>query len=162
MATLTDNVKAAIVQALACYETPSQVVEAVKAEFGVDISRQQCQLYDPNKSNGASLAKKWRDLFAATREAFLKDSAQIGISHRAVRLRRLDRMSTRAEERGNIPLAAQLIEQAAKEVGDIYTNRREHTGKNGGPMEYRDLSKVPDEDLAKSILTEVLGAKAAQ
>lgn len=35
MATLKDNVKLFIVQALACFDTPSQVVEAVKQEFGL-------------------------------------------------------------------------------------------------------------------------------
>ena len=35
---------------------------------------------------------------------------------------------------GNIALAAQLFEQAAKEAGDSYTNRRELTGKNGAPL----------------------------
>ncbi len=34
MATLTDDVKAFIVQALACFDTPSQVVDAVKEEGG--------------------------------------------------------------------------------------------------------------------------------
>lgn len=37
-------------------------------------------------------------------------------------------------------LASSLLEQAAKEVGGSYTNRREVTGANGGPMEVRGLA----------------------
>ncbi|MDU2882953.1 MAG: DUF2280 domain-containing protein, partial [Enterobacter sp.] len=41
MATLKGEVKAFIVQPLACFDTPSQVVELVKKEFGLSITRQQ-------------------------------------------------------------------------------------------------------------------------
>ena len=156
MAALTDDVKTAIVQALACYDTPSQVAQSVNAELGLSVTRQQVEAYDPNKKIGQSLAKRWRDLFAATREAFLKEASGTGIAHRSVRLRRLDRMSNKAEERGNMALAAQLIEQAAKEVGDSYTNRvkNEHTGKNGGPIE--TVQAIPDSELAKRIAGALL------
>lgn len=152
MTKLTDDVKNAIVQGLACYDTPSQVAEMVKNEFGTSITRQQCERYDPNKINGEKLAKRWRDIFSATREAFLKEVGSIGIAHRAVRLRRLDRMSNRAEERGNMPLAAQLIEQAAKEVGDTFTNKvkNEHSGK------VETVQTVPDSELVKRIAGALL------
>lgn len=152
MAALTEDIKTAIVQGLACYDTPSQVAEMVKNEFGVTISRQQVEVYDPNKKASKGMAKKWQELFVATRDAFLKDTAKIGIAHRAVRLRRLDRMSNRAEERGNMPLAAQLIEQAAKEVGDTFTNKvkNEHSGK------VETVQTVPDSELAKRIAGALL------
>ncbi|MCV5738318.1 DUF2280 domain-containing protein, partial [Escherichia coli] len=35
MAALKPDVKAFIIQSLACYDTPSQVVEAVQKEFGI-------------------------------------------------------------------------------------------------------------------------------
>ncbi|MQV45441.1 DUF2280 domain-containing protein, partial [Sinorhizobium medicae] len=53
------------------------------------------------------------------------------ISHRAVRLRGLQRMAKKAEIQGNMELAASLMKQAAEEVGNAYTNRRELTGKDG-------------------------------
>ena len=43
MAALKSEVKSFIVQALACFDTPSQVAEAVKNEFGVVLSRQQVE-----------------------------------------------------------------------------------------------------------------------
>jgi hypothetical protein len=127
----SDEVKTRIVQSLACFDTPSQVAKAIKADFGVDISAQACEAYDPNKVAGQKLSERFRLLFAETRKAFLEDTSQIAISHRAVRLRALQRMSEKAENGGNMVLAASLLEQAAKEVGNAYTNRRELTGKDG-------------------------------
>ncbi|MDF7789592.1 hypothetical protein CG435_10830 [Pantoea ananatis] len=143
MATLKGEVKAFIVQSLACFDTPSIVVESVKKEFGISITRQQVESHDPTKSNGRGLAKKWVDMFNDTRNRFQTEIADIPIANKAYRLRTLDRMATRTETMKNFALTAQLIEQAAKEVGDAYTNRQkiEHTGKEGGPIESAALTK---------------------
>lgn len=127
----SDHVKTAVVQRIACFDPPSVVVKAIKADLGIDISPQAVEAYDPNKKAGAKLAERWRLLFAETRKAFLENTAEIGISHRAVRLRALERMAKMAEEQRNMVLAAQLLEQAAKEMGNAYTNRHELTGKDG-------------------------------
>lgn len=131
---LAPEVQTFIVQALACFDSPKTVADAVKAEFGVVIARQLVETYDPNKKASQRLAAKWVALFDETRKAFLEDTSKIAISHRSVRLRALQRMAEKAETMGNIALAAQLHEQAAKEAGDSYTNRRELTGKNGAPL----------------------------
>jgi len=154
MAALAENVKLRIVQALACFDTPSQVSKAIKAEFGLDVPPQQCEAYDPNKRIGQRLSEKYRLIFAETRKTFLEDTSLIGVSHRSVRLRTLQRMIERAESQGNLALTAQLLEQVAKEAGDAYTNKHklEHTGKDGGPIKTQpvpvDLSDLTDEELA--------------
>lgn len=122
-AQLTDAVKRHIVTALACFDTPTQVAESVKEEFGIVLTRQSMQGYDPTKAAGKSLAKVWRELFFAQREAFKAAANEIPIAQRAYRLRALERMATKAENSRNLVLAASLYEQAAKEVGDVYTNR---------------------------------------
>lgn len=122
------------VQALACFDAPSIVAAAIKKEFDVTVTPQAIEAYDPGKRAGAKLSDKWKALFEETRKSFLEDTSKIAISHRAVRLRALQRMAERAETMGNIALAAQLHEQAAKEAGDSYTNRRELTGKGGAPL----------------------------
>ncbi|MQV24210.1 DUF2280 domain-containing protein [Sinorhizobium meliloti] len=137
---LKDGVKTFIVQSLACFDTPSIVVEAVRKEFGETITRQSVEGYDPTKKAGSNLAEKWKLLFEETRKTFLEDTATIAISHRAVRLRALQRMAEKAETQGNMVLAANLLEQAAKEVGDSYTNRRQISGPDGGPVEVRTLA----------------------
>jgi len=123
-AKLSDEVKTYIVQALACFDSPSIVATSVKKEFGVEASRQLVESHDPNKKAASGLAPKWRVLFEETRKVFLEDTSKIGISHRAVRLRAIQRMAEKAETQGNMVLAASLLEQAAKEVGDAYTNRQ--------------------------------------
>ncbi len=133
MAALPSEVKAFIVQALACYENPAKVIELVKEEFKVTISRQQVSAYDPSNAMAKSLSKKWVDLFNTTRARFQNEISDIPIANKAYRLRTLDRMATSTEKMKNFALTAQLIEQAAKEVGDAYTNRQkvEHTSPDG-------------------------------
>ncbi|HGG8839562.1 TPA: DUF2280 domain-containing protein [Enterobacter soli] len=143
MAALKGEVKAFIVQSLACFDTPSQVVELVKKEFGLSITRQQVESHDPTKANGRGLAKKWVDMFNATRERFQNEISDIPIANKAYRLRVLDRMATRAEGMKNLALTAEIIEQAAKECGDAYTNKHkfEHSGPNGGAIQTITMSK---------------------
>ncbi len=130
MAALKADIKAFIVQALACFDTPTQVVEAVKAQYGVEITRQQAETHDPTKFAGRELGSKWVALFHESRARFKEETVNIPIANRAYRLRALDRMAARAEGMKNMALAAQLLEQAAKETGGAYTNRREieHSG----------------------------------
>ncbi|HCI6800683.1 TPA: DUF2280 domain-containing protein [Klebsiella quasipneumoniae subsp. similipneumoniae] len=133
MAALKPEVKAYIIQMLACYDTPSQVVEAVQKDFGIAITRQQVETHDPTKVSGKTLAKKWVDLFNLTRNRFLNEISDIPIANKAYRLRVLQRMSTTAENMKNIGMTAQLLEQAAKEVGEAYSNKQkvEHTSPDG-------------------------------
>ncbi|PVX61251.1 DUF2280 domain-containing protein [Paraburkholderia unamae] len=153
MAVLSDTVKTRITQALACFDTPSQVSKDILAEFGLVVTPQQCEAYDPTKRSGERLGKKYRAIFESTRANFLTDTSRIGIAHRAVRLRKLDRAAMLAEDRGNLPLMAQLLEQAAKEAGGAFTNKQklEHTGKDGGPIKTAagpvDLSDLTDDEL---------------
>ncbi|AJA15472.1 phage protein [Pseudomonas putida S12] len=124
MAALSNDVKAFIVQALACFDTPSQVVEAVQKEFSIAVTRQQVETHDPTKYSGKGLAKRWVALFEDTRKRFREETAEIPIANRAFRLRGLGRMAEKAENMRNLALTAQLYEQAAKECGDMYVNRK--------------------------------------
>ncbi len=118
---LTDEIKTFIVKGLACYDTPSQVAEAVGVEFDIVVSRQQVHEYDPGCVRTPAL--RWRELYAATRAALLRETADIGIAHRAVRLLRLDRVASRSE-RYNVRTALKCLEMAAKECGGMYERRR--------------------------------------
>lgn len=147
MATLSNDVKAFIVQALACFDTPSQVAAAVREEFGIEVSRQQCESHDPTKYAGRDLAKRWRVLFEDTRKRFREETADIPIANRAHRLRTLGRMAEKAEGMRNLALTAQLLEQAAKEVGDVYVNRQ-------------TKAEMPHDDLPPSrVQVEVVDAR---
>lgn len=123
-AKLNDDARTFVVQSLACFDAPSVVAAAVKKEFGFTITPQAVEAYDPTKRAGAKLAEKWKAIFEETRKAFLEDTSKIAASHRAVRLRALQRMAEKAEGVGNMALAASLYEQCAKEMGNAFTNTR--------------------------------------
>src|SRR5690606_19300200 len=92
MAALKEPVKIFIVQSLACFETPQQVVDTVKQEFGIEINRKQVQLYDPTKVAGRNLSKKLKDLFEKTRAEFRSNVYDIPLANKAVRLSELQKM----------------------------------------------------------------------
>jgi hypothetical protein len=149
---LPDHVKLEVVQRLAMYDGPQEVSEAVKKDYGIEVSRQAVQHYDPTV--GAKPAEKWCEIFHATRKKFLEDTANAApIAQRAVRLRRLDLVCVRAQKQGNHMMVLASTEQAAKEVGELYTNRHkmELTGKDGGPVE------VKTDDLRKRIVGRIAG-----
>tara|TARA_R110000850_G_C9995585_1_gene467732 strand:+ start:20782 stop:21273 length:492 start_codon:yes stop_codon:yes gene_type:complete len=124
MAALNTKVKAYIVRGLATYMTPSEVVEAVKQEFdGLIVTRQQVAKYDPDKASGVNLSDKWKQLFVKHRKDFNDEINSIPIANKAYRLAMLDNMARDAFESKNRPLVAKLLEQAAKEIGEVFTNK---------------------------------------
>lgn len=155
MAALSTEVKAFIVQSLACYETPAKVIELVKENFKATVTRQQVSAYDPANAMAKSLSRKWVDLFNSTRTRFQTEITDIPIANKSYRLRVLDRMATKTEGMKNFSLTAQLIEQAAKECGDSYTNKQklEHTGNDGGPIVQKSV--VVDEQALSKILSKL-------
>lgn len=92
MAALKEPVKIFIVQSLASFDTPQQVADAVKQRFKIEITRQQCENYDPTKYGGRNLSKKLKDLFHKTREEFRANIYDIPLSNKAYRLKELQRM----------------------------------------------------------------------
>jgi hypothetical protein len=121
MSVLTDQVKEFIVRGLARYQTPSEMVEAVRETYGIEVSRQQVYRYDPD--NTEPPAQRWREIHAAARQAFLTEVAGIGVAHKVVRLKLLDRMTKRALENNYTVKAAHFLEQAARECGGLYDRR---------------------------------------
>lgn len=142
MAKLTEAHKTFIVQALACWDSPQDVADALKAEFILDVHRSQVAQYDPTKAAGQKLAKKWRDLFEVTRERFRQEVAEIPIADQAYRLRQLGKIYDRHISRGNVVGAAAVLEQAAKEAGGLFTNKQklEHAGAGGGPIQTEQVT----------------------
>ncbi|WP_336004877.1 DUF2280 domain-containing protein [Acinetobacter pittii] len=148
MAALKEPVKIFIVQALACRDTPQEVVEQVKQEFNVDISRSQCECYDPTKYSGRNLSKKFVGLFESTREKFDEGLIDIPIANKYYRLKQYQRQLDRTR---NVKTALKILEQAAKDIGGQFTNRQEITGKDGGPVQTVNSDiPVPMEDYLKA------------
>jgi hypothetical protein len=144
---LSREIQTFVVQSVAAFDEPSVVAAAVKDEFGIAITRQAVETYDPTKFAGRDLAERWRELFWATRKAFLADTARIGISHRTVRLRALQRLASRAEDHGDLHLMLKVLDHAAREVADVYSQRRQIDGKQED-----EATATRREALIKSIL----------
>lgn len=159
MAALDVKVKRFIVSSLACWDTPTQVAVAVKEEFGLEITRQQVGTYDPTKVAGRELSKELRALFDETRAKFKAQIDEIPIANQAYRLRALARLAQEAEKQGNRPLVAQLLEQAAKETGGAYTNRRQIEG--GDPSKPIHHAHHKAEDLTDDDLAAIAGSGSA-
>lgn len=123
MRRLPEVVKRRIVEHLACYYGPAEVVELIAEEFGIDVTPRHVRAYDPTSFQCTASSRRI-DLHKATRRRFEQEVAEIPIAHRAFRLRRLQQIHEKAVETGNLRLAAEALEQAAKEVGGMFTNAR--------------------------------------
>lgn len=124
MAKLTAEQKIFIIQRLAVFDTPEQVAKAFTEAYGQNITRMQAESYDPNKAAGHNLSDKLRKVFEDTRTTFLTNLQDIPIANKAYRLRLLDKLARNADGKNNAVLAAAMAEQAAKEMGEHYTNRQ--------------------------------------
>lgn len=67
MAVLNDEVKLAIVQALACFDTPSQAAETVSQQFGISVDGRQAEKYDPTSTEGRNL-RTWASMASAVNQ----------------------------------------------------------------------------------------------
>ncbi len=124
MAAMTRQAKLFIVTRLACFDSPSEVVKALKEEMGVVATRSQVQAYDPTTAQGERLGDQLAKIFEVTRNRFLRETTDVPIANKAVRLRLLQRLVDKALNKGNDVLASSLLEQAAKESGDAFTNKQ--------------------------------------
>jgi hypothetical protein len=123
MAALKEQVKIFIIQRLACFDSPTEVAEAVKEELNIELKRSHVSLYDPTSVNGEALSQKFKDVFFETREKFLEEVGKIPIASQAYRVRALQRSYDFFKQRKNYIAANGVLEQAAKEVGGFYTNK---------------------------------------
>lgn len=132
MARLKDKHKTFIVKQLACYTSVGEVQEALKTEFSVEASKDQVSRYNPTTINGQKLAKDLKLLFKTARMEYLEDIQKHEIAKKGWRLGELQKMVEKLIDKGNYALAAQLIEQGAKEVGGIFEGKNnDNTGGDG-------------------------------
>jgi hypothetical protein len=119
------------------YDTPSEVAALVKAEYDITITPQLAQNYDPTKYAGRYLARKWRDLFEASRAAFLQDCMGISAANKAVRIKNLESWSKKSAAQGAYTHAADIQEKIAKELSNAYQHHfsLRHVGHAGGAVE---------------------------
>lgn len=141
---LQDSHKAFLVTRLAMYDSPREAADALKEEYGIEITPQGAEGYDPTKRAGRHLAAKWRELFDKARADFLNNVEKyVPEANRTVRVAQLAASARALRARGNHVAAADMLERIAKELGNVHTNRRELTGRDGGPVavSYSDMTE---------------------
>ena len=132
MAQLKKEVKFYIVRSLAKFNTPQETADAVNMDFGIKVTRQQCERYDPTKRAGQELSTELKAEFEATRKQFVDNPQHVPLANLTYRLERMQRVIDHAGK--NSVLVLTTLEQAAKDVGGVFTNRKEITGKDGKPL----------------------------
>lgn len=151
---MTDEIRVEIVTRLAMFDGPTEIAQDL-VDRGIDISKQSVAAYNPMTSHGnRRLSQKWVELFHTTREGFLKEIAAEPIAHRAWRLRRLteDYYRARGGAEPDLEVARKILEQAAKETGNVYTNVAKVTGSVAHT--HTHIDRTPDEN--RNILADRL------
>jgi hypothetical protein len=146
------QVKAFIIEALARFETPQMVAADVRERYCLLISDIAIASLDPTRPEAHELSAAERALFDEARARHLADVENIGIVHKATRLRLLNRICGTAEDRGEFDVVLKILVNAAKEVGS-FLNRQapeaptELKPRDPGP----EFSRIITERYAKAL-----------
>lgn len=133
-AKLTDKIRGGIVVRFACRYTVEEVREWLKSEHGVAVEPSVLSYYNANNPGArAELSARWLELFDRTQAEYFANVDAIPIAHKAHRLRlandAAERIVAKLDTRSgvNVVLLEKLqglLEYAAKEQGEAFTNRR--------------------------------------
>lgn len=153
---LNEEQKAFLVRCWARYMAPLKIQQAFKEHYGVPIDDRQVHSYNPEGSRARSTKNgkgldRWKPLFNEAREQFLKDVDSIPIAHAGYRLRELGDLYIKMRDKNATKIALDILEQAAKEAGGVFTNK----------TELRANLKVKQEEPAMSVDEQVAVVMAA-
>ena len=128
MKRLPEAIKKRIVEHLACFQTPHDVVNLIAEEFDVTLTPRHVRAYDPASFQFAA-SYRWLEYHAAVRKRYEEEIGKVAIAHRAYRLDQLQATIDAAKAvlhmggDGWLEASEQIrkaVETAAKEVGDFY------------------------------------------
>jgi hypothetical protein len=156
---LSDELKDFATSCFARFMRPMQVVRAVEHRFGIKLERNRIQIFDPESAKGKTLGKKRKALFAEVRQRFLKELEEIPIASKMVRLQQLQTHYEKAADDGNVRLALDVLEKAAKEAGGAHSNERTVNLTGRLAVEHTDLT---EEDMRGSIASAIVQALEAE
>jgi hypothetical protein len=158
MAELTEEHKNTIVLSLAGFMTPAAIRVMMKETYGLDLEYGQITTYDPTKPNFRA-SERWREIFELARKKYVEETLTVPVSNQGYRMRTIQKMLDTALEQGNMVIAMQLLEQAAKEVGGLLTNARNVNVSNQGKSGLLDLSPDERRQQAAEIIREALARR---
>ena len=152
---LTDRLKEYVIERLAGFDSPVAIVKSLKEEFGITITRQTIESYDP--SRGRKPAKKYREQFFAMRHEILEGKAARVATRKGVRVRWLENMAIHAMAQGDYALADRLLGSIAREVGDRRSNE---AGARPDDVEARPITEADRERVLAALVAQAEADKA--
>lgn len=160
VAELSDAQKLEIVEALACYRAPGEIIRHFQSEHDLDLTHKQVGGYDPTRPHYTA-GDKWRDIFDARRKKYLEDVASHPNANQGYRLGLLQEGIEAAKKAKNWPLVAQLLEQSAKEVGGVLTNERNLKVDDSRTQRARDMTPEDRKLAMAELIRQALEMRAA-
>lgn len=149
---LPDDVRAFIVMSYARFALTRDIHKAVMDEFGLDVdSKTLCNHMLDRPSRAAEMGARWVALFNETRAAFREQVEAIPITNPAYRLSKMQRYFDILDSKDAIGPAMSVLEQAAKEAGGAFTNRRELSGK----LKVEDETPRDTEEMRASLIAAI-------
>jgi hypothetical protein len=134
---MTNEQVAFIVERLSMFDSVSDVQKAVRERFGLQLTLQNVEHYDPTKAAGKEVARRWAEFFWEKRKRFLDGTDAVGLAHLPARLRAQTRCFEQALRMGNVGEASAIIERVAKDANNYWTHRLDvrHAGHRRGAVE---------------------------
>lgn len=126
MATIKKEIKLFIVQQFALFASSGEIIDLVKDEFDVVVTKQQIHFYNGDRNE--KLPEEWRKIFNKTRTEFEEGKLKIPIAEKHYRLNELNKIyqKQKSAKSQNTKAMKDTLEQAAKESGDAFSNRIKH------------------------------------
>ena len=147
---LSLDAKTYIVRALACRERPADVLAHLQEHFNVIVDRKALAHYDPRLN--ATLDADLKKLYEKEAAEFWDKKNFEPLNSLNVRQRL--RMELFEQAGQNRKLKLDILEQAAKDEGGLFCNRREITGAEGAPLvpfNLENVTSASNEDIARVI-----------
>lgn len=149
-----------------------ELFDDFEAEFGFPITRQTAARYNMNGIRDAEHAVERSkssnpdhlELHRRARAEYEASIADIPVASAVYRVKQLDKMFHEAMGKRNFRMAASLLEQAAKESGGAYSNRRVLDGSIEHKHEYDVPQEIMRDVLAgkiREVIADGLKARAA-
>jgi hypothetical protein len=114
---LTDEIIRHVVTRLAHYQKSGAIARSLKEKYGIEISRQGIEWYDPTKRSSRPYDDEWTALFREERKKALQGIPDVSFADRTARLQALDCMARIKINAGDTREARACLEQIAREVG---------------------------------------------
>lgn len=163
---LPEHVKVFIVARYATFHSATDIQKEVKDEYGLEIEIGRIDFYngDRQQFRKSQMSIELQAAFAKIRADYMNELERIPIAHRTHRLKLMNDIVTAQLEKGaraNAPLVLKALEQAAREVGNQFTNAVEVKGRvahshRAAPEDEEEVTPEEKENVVAQRIQEVM------